>query len=258
MNTSLPEHKIDRPKIDRPKNVEEPIFKNLPLGTTLILLVIIAIFLARLGEPKGEMYIWAAKAALVSADLTDYLVHGIGQVSELLPLISYQFLHAGIFHLVMNAAMLLQVGPICEIGLIPHANMNNYANMPKSPLARKLKLRAAFWFVLYFLLCGIFAALGFVLLNLGSNIPLVGASGSISGAYAGYLWSVFIMAPKGSQILKPLVNSAVVFLVINVGLAAVVRGNDLIAIAWEAHLFGFLAGLALYPLFYRFSRNSAI
>lgn len=249
MNTSIPEHKIDKPE-----KIREPIFKNLPPGTILILLVIGTIFVARMGEPTGYMYPWAANAAMVSAKFTLFIENGSGGIKELWPLISYQFLHAGAFHMVMNAAMLLQVGPICEIGFIPHANLNNYANMPKAPFAEKLKAKAAFWFIAYFLVCGIIAALGFVMLNPNSSIPLVGASGAISGVFAGYLWSAFIMAPRGSTILRPLVESAVVFLVINVGLAAIVRGSDLIAIAWEAHLFGFLAGLALYPLFYRASR----
>jgi membrane associated rhomboid family serine protease len=240
MNTSIPEHKIDRQE-----NGKEPIFKNLPLGTLLILLIIAAIFIARMGEPEGGIYVWAANAALVSGKLTQYLTQSTGGANELWPLISYQFLHAGIFHMVMNAAMLLQVGPICEIGFIPHANLNNYTSMPKQPFAQKLKMKAAALVILYFLACGIIAALGFVWLNWDSLIPLVGASGSISGIFAGYLWSAFIMAPKGSQIVRPLAESAVVFLFINVGLAALVRGSDLIAIAWEAHLFGFLAGLAL-------------
>lgn len=249
MNTSIPEHKPTNSNSPR-----EPIFKNLPLGTLLILLIIGAIFVVRLGEPEGSNYVWAAKAALVSGKLTQYLTQGTGGTSELWPLISYQFLHAGIFHMVMNVAMLLQVGPICEIGFIPNANLNNYSNMPKENFATKLKAKAALLFILYFLACGIIAALGFVWFNWDSPIPLVGASGSISGIFAGYLWSAFIMAPRGSQIVRPLAESAIVFLIINVGLAALVRGSDLIAIAWEAHLFGFLAGLALYPLFYRLSR----
>ncbi|KAF0109670.1 MAG: rhomboid family protein [Hyphomonadaceae bacterium] len=253
MNTSVPEHKPTNS--DSPR---EPIFKNLPIGTILILLVIGAIFVARIGEPEGGTYVWAANLQLISQKIALYLTEGTGGTNELWTLISYQFLHAGRFHIVMNAAMLLQVGPICEIGFIPHANLNNYANMPRANFAQKLKMKAALLFILYFLACGIIAALGFVWLNSSSSIPLVGASGSISGIFAGYLWSAFIMAPRGSQIVRPLAESAIVFLVINVGLAALVRGSNLIAIAWEAHLFGFLAGLVLYPLFYRLSRTGTM
>jgi membrane associated rhomboid family serine protease len=42
-------------------------------------------------------------------------------------------------------------------------------------------------FLIFYLLCGIAAALVFVAFNLHSNVPLIGASGAISGVLAAYL-----------------------------------------------------------------------
>ncbi len=42
-------------------------------------------------------------------------------------------------------------------------------------------------FLVFYLVCGVGAALGFALMEPNSQIPMVGASGAISGVLAGYL-----------------------------------------------------------------------
>lgn len=234
---------------------KEPIFQNLPQGTIALLAIMILVQLLRIGETDlRNTAAWVDSSSLVAIRLKDFFQNGIGGFGALWPLIGYQFLHGGFFHLTMNSAMLLQVGPISEIGFIPGANLINYKTIPENAFGRRVKLQAAIWFILFFLSCGIFGGLGFYFLNPDSNIMLMGASGSISGVFAGYLWSAFIMAPRGHLVLKPLISSAMVFLFINVGLAAFARSIDAIPIAWESHLFGFIGGLIFYPIFYRLSR----
>jgi membrane associated rhomboid family serine protease len=55
--------------------------------------------------------------------------------------------------------------------------------------------------------------------------------------------------------IRPVLTSAGVFLLINVGLAWVGRALNIVPIAWESHLGGFLGGLVLYPLIARVGRR---
>ena len=73
---------------------------------------------------------------------------------------------------------------------------------------------------------------------------------AISGVFAGFLIGAYKMVRDGRKILKLLSGSALVFLILNVGGAFVARLSNIIPIAWEAHLFGFLTGMATYPFFY--------
>lgn len=78
---------------------------------------------------------------------------------SLYQLVSYQFLHGGFMHILFNMLVLLSFGSYIE---------NKYG-------ARK--------FLIYYLLCGIFAALFHIYLSTHNSV-LVGASGSIWGIMA--------------------------------------------------------------------------
>ena len=71
-------------------------------------------------------------------------------------LITYQFLHGGFLHLIFNMLALVSILPAVE----------DYLDSKK--------------FLIYYLICGIFAGL-FNTFMTGSTIPMVGASGSIWG-----------------------------------------------------------------------------
>lgn len=227
----------------------EPVFNNLPIGTLALLAVMAAIHLLVHYAPSEVFMNWANNNALSPARLFQYFENNSVNLETIKPLIYHQFLHAGEFHLLMNSAMLFQVGAITEIGLMARANPISYNDANLSA-----KMKSAILFICFFLICGIGSALGYILLNHNSMTPMVGASGAISGAFGGYLWSAFLMAPKGTSVVKQLLSSAFVFLIINVVLAAAARNSGVIPIAWEGHLFGFITGLVLYPLFFKLSR----
>jgi len=108
-----------------------------------------------------------------------------------------------------------------------------------------------FRFLIFYLACGVAAALGHGLLDTQSEIPMIGASGALAGVLGAY----FLLYPKARVLVWffwvfIFYVPAVVVLgfwfisqVINFG-----SGADL-GIAWVAHIAGFLAGLALIPLF---------
>jgi membrane associated rhomboid family serine protease len=114
-------------------------------------------------------------------------------------------------------------------------------------------------FVAFYLLCGLAAAVGQVLTNLSSAIPMVGASGAISGVMGGYLIlypnvRVFTLVPLGffitSMALPAWMMLGYWFLIQFVGgLAAF--GGERGGVAFWAHVGGFVAGVVLIKLFAR-------
>jgi membrane associated rhomboid family serine protease len=111
-------------------------------------------------------------------------------------------------------------------------------------------------FVWFYLLCGIAADYVYVFFSPGSEIPLVGASGAISGVLGAYLMlhpkaSITTLAPGFYSIKLP----AWFFLIIWFGmqvllqLASVSRGHSGGGVAYLAHIGGFATGLILIFFF---------
>jgi membrane associated rhomboid family serine protease len=113
-------------------------------------------------------------------------------------------------------------------------------------------------FIVFYLLSGIAAALAQVLAEPDSVIPMVGASGAISGVMGGYLVlyprvRVFTILPLGfffTTIALPAWAMLIYWMVIQIfgGLTQVVAGEGG-GVAFWAHLGGFLAGVALIKVF---------
>lgn len=158
-----------------------------------------------------------------------------GVVDAVLALVGYTFLHGGWLHLAINSTWLLAMG---------------------SGVARRL---GAGRFLLFYFLCGVLAALTYVVAQAGSMVPAIGASGAISGLLGGVVR--FAVARPGGGGRHGLVSLrdrrllilAVLWLAINLGLgrnglSGLTGGQP---IAWEAHLGGFFAGLILFGPFDR-------
>ena len=113
-------------------------------------------------------------------------------------------------------------------------------------------------FVVFYLVTGLAAALAHVLLNTGSAVPMVGASGAISGVMGAYLllyprarvhtlfFFIFFVrvVPLPAWVL---LGYWMLLQVAGLGAAATVGGG----VAYAAHVGGFLAGIALIPFFSR-------
>jgi membrane associated rhomboid family serine protease len=112
-------------------------------------------------------------------------------------------------------------------------------------------------FVVFYLVCGLAAALVQVVTNPSSAIPMVGASGAISGVMGAYLVlfprvRVFAMVPPFFwSIALPAWTMLLYWLAIQFfgGLAAF--GGETGGVAFWAHVGGFVAGLVLVKLFAR-------
>ncbi len=111
-------------------------------------------------------------------------------------------------------------------------------------------------FTLFYLICGVAAALTLAAMEPASQVPMVGASGAISGVLAGYVLlypraRVTVVVPLGI-IFYPLKISAVwvvgFWFVIQL-VSALLSQAGQPGVAWWAHVGGFVAGLVLTPLF---------
>jgi len=110
-------------------------------------------------------------------------------------------------------------------------------------------------FLIFFTLCGVSAALVYLAFNWASPVPVVGASGAISGLMPAALrllpgqapWAAHSDAPLAPLFSRPVLVFTVFFAVINVltGLTGLGIGGESGLVAWQAHLGGFLAGLLL-------------
>ncbi|MGH7572781.1 MAG: rhomboid family intramembrane serine protease [Gemmatimonadota bacterium] len=110
-------------------------------------------------------------------------------------------------------------------------------------------------YLVFYLLCGVAAALAQILLDLDSQIPSLGASGAISGVLAAYL----ILFPK--QRVRVLVFRAITqmpaIIVIGMwivlqfinGIGQMARTEQTGGVAYAAHIGGFVAGLLLVWVF---------
>lgn len=188
----------------------------------------------------------APALAVVAAILASYLVQSLlapgidwglrGGVSSLAlqegrwwTLFTALFIHGGWPHALMNALGALAFG---------------------APVARLLKGRgggsAAFY--LFYLACGVLANLGYGVLNWNSPVPAVGASGAVFGlmgaasrllfAHEGRLAPLLSRGPLGMSAALAIAGALIWVTGITPGMPGAV-------VAWEAHLFGFLAGLFL-------------
>ena len=115
-----------------------------------------------------------------------------------------------------------------------------------------------FRFTIFYILCGAIAAGAHILVNPASTIPLVGASGAVSGILGAYLLKhphARIKTLLPVYIIWAVDIPAFVFLLIWVGLHIFAQSTlpigDKGGIAYLAHIAGFTAGLILINLFRR-------
>ncbi len=112
-------------------------------------------------------------------------------------------------------------------------------------------------FVVFYLLCGVAAALAQALPDPDSQIPMVGASGAISGVLGAYLLMfprahVLVLIPLGffTQLVR-LPAMLVLGLWFGMQLLSEKFVQEGAGVAFRAHIGGFVAGMLLLPIFRR-------
>ncbi len=213
----------------------QPIF-NTPLVVPGLIAVLAAAHAARIYAPPARsqdiIFEYALVPARYSRAFLESRMLNPGPIWEqAVPFVSYMGLHNDWTHLIINSLWLLAFGPI---------------------VARRL---GAGLFLLFFLLCGIAGALFYLGFNWGSPVPVVGASGAISGLMAAGLrmlpgqapWAAPGTAPLAPIFSRQILVFTAVWAAINLlaGVTGLGMGGEDGLIAWQAHLGGYLAGLLL-------------
>jgi membrane associated rhomboid family serine protease len=205
-----------------------------PVVTITCIAVCVLVFVyqtslpARLGD--AFIYQYGAIPALVFGQTN------LPEMSVAIPayatLITSMFLHGGWMHLIGNMLYLWVFGNNIE-DVIGHAK-----------------------YVLFYLACGILAALSHALTDPSSPIPMVGASGAISGVLGAYV----LLFPRARVlVLIPGLGTTRVAAGVVLGMWFIMQllsggmslGSKAEGVAFFAHIGGFLAGMVLIGLFKR-------
>jgi membrane associated rhomboid family serine protease len=155
-------------------------------------------------------------------------------VPSVITVFTSMFMHGGLMHIIFNMWFLWIFGDNIE-----------------SVLGHKR-------FVLFYLLCGVGAALVQIQINTGSQIPMVGASGAIAGVLGAYL----IRFPRATVHVLVILIIFITFIrvpaMVVIGfwfLSNLTAGLGTLGIeetggtAWFAHLGGFVSGVVLNQIF---------
>lgn len=200
-----------------------------PWITWGLILACVTIYLLQLQAPPGELQRLVLGLGVIPAALM-----GDAQLSEdlyLVPawatLVTHQFLHGSLPHVIFNMAYLWVFGDNIEDAM-GHRR-----------------------FLVFFLLCGVAGGLAEVVAEPGLTAPIIGASGAISGILGAYL----LLHPQAKVLVPiivfPVYLPAYFLLLVWIAFqiyAATALPPDLLAeggVAWWAHIGGFLAGLVL-------------
>jgi membrane associated rhomboid family serine protease len=190
-------------------------------------------------EGSRAVQAFVLEFGLVPCRLTGNCVSPEGFPPPMVSMFTSMFLHGGLFHVAGNMLYLWIFGNNVE-DTLGHVR-----------------------FVVFYLACGIGAALGQTAFGPHSTVPMIGASGAVSGVLGAYL----LLSPR-ANVLTLIVFGFFIRLVripaaIVLGLwFAVQFVNGLVTwsasgsgeaagggVAWFAHIGGFLVGMALlYPL----------
>ncbi|MFM7320455.1 MAG: rhomboid family intramembrane serine protease [Armatimonadota bacterium] len=194
--------------------------RNTPYATWSLCALCVAVFLA--GLVGFDPLPWA----LVPAEWRS--------IGSLATWTTHIFLHAGFLHLFGNLSYLLIFGNNVEDRMGP--------------------LR----FVAFYLVCGYAAAAAHIATEPGTAVPMVGASGAISGVLGAYL-ALFPRAPVRAYVLGLFAVTVPAWMMLLSWFAwqVLAHGFTLVdngasgdgGVAYGAHIGGFVAGLSLHRLF---------
>jgi membrane associated rhomboid family serine protease len=157
----------------------------------------------------------------------------LNDMPEQFRLVTYTFIHGSLWHLFGNMIFLFVFGDNVEDAL-------------------------GHWrYILFYVACGAIAALTHSVMTSSPGVPLIGASGAISGVIGAYLMlhpniRVWVLMPLPVLPFLPLRFSAAfiigVWIVYQIVSAIYLSGD---ATAWWAHVGGFFAGVVLISIMKR-------
>jgi membrane associated rhomboid family serine protease len=205
-----------------------------PPATLVLCLALVACFgLYHLAEERLQYWALTNFAFVPAWFLLQFeAANGGLSLHGILPLVSHAFLHVDFMHLLLNAGFLLAFGAVVE----RHFGV----------------LR----FVVMFICCAAAGAVFQALVEGPGGPPMIGASGAVYGMLGAAVLLMF--RAEVSQRLKRALIFVAVIMGVNLVVGLLSRGGTLMGgeIAWQAHIGGFVAGLALAVLFGAWTRRA--
>ncbi len=213
--------------------------ETIPVVTYLLVMANVAVFAYQafirisLGPHAAALFVF--RAGLTPAELTHFSDIGPPDLVPVpLTILTSMFVHGGLLHLLGNMLFLWIFGD----------NIEDYMG----------HLR----YLVFYIGTGVIATICHILGNPGSRIPVVGASGAISGVLGAYL----LLYPKARVVtLIPIffffqIVRLPAFLFLGVWFVMqILSTGSGVGVAFLAHIGGFLAGLIAVPIFKRNRRR---
>lgn len=204
-----------------------------PTATITIIGACVAVFLFQLTLSQRGQQVLALGYGMIPAVLfgTRRLSAAIPTVAPWMTIFTSMFLHGGFLHIIGNMIYLWVFGPAVEDAL------------------------GSIRYFIFYIACGVAAALTQAYVDPAANTPMIGASGAISGILGAYL----LLFPRARVVVlffwglittlnlpaKLLLLWWIAIQVVSILLSSGEEGG----VAWYAHVGGFLAGMALIWIF---------
>ena len=150
---------------------DQPRFST-PYVTYFLVALNVVIFVMELAvgaQSRGELNAFIYQFGVVPQQVTGFLAGTpFNPLAAVVPIFTSMFLHGSWLHIIGNMWVLWIFGDNIE---------DHLGHFP---------------YLVFYLVCGVAAAVAHILLNVGSNVPTVGASGAIAGIMGAY----FVLYPK--------------------------------------------------------------
>ena len=190
----------------------------------------VLVFLWELSLSDQGLKVALYRYGAVAAQLTGTGQQGVGTPPDWSTLVTSMFLHGGVAHIAGNMLYLWIFGDNVELAM------------------------GRVRFFIFYIVCGIAAALAQIWMSPASTFPLIGASGAISGVLGAYL----LLYPWGRVRVLILPFPIIIIRVIEVPamlvlgfwfalqlLSGIFSNPEEPGVAFMAHVGGFMAGMAL-------------
>ena len=213
-----------------------------PIITYCLIIICIFVFLIELASPSyrtGEFfYSYGLIPSVLLGKLK--LASSMYVIPAYLTIITSMFVHGGFMHLIGNMLYMWIFADNIEDSL------------------GKVK------FLIFYILCGIGAAMAQVFTDTNSQIPMVGASGAIGGVLGAYLVNypkakILVLIPFGffSQIIKIKALYVLFFWCILQFINSALTNSNGGGVAYAAHIGGFISGVILILFLNKKNKNKS-
>lgn len=201
-----------------------------PYVTVLLIVINVLVFFYEVSLGP-YFHIFITKYGAIPLFVTKMMAPS-GYPPPYITIFSSMFLHGGLFHVGGNMLYLWIFGNNVEDSM------------------------GHFRFIIFYLLSGIIAVYTFAIINPGSLIPMIGASGAVSGVLGAYLIlfpraKVLTLIPLGlyMQVVRIPAKFVLGFWIVIQVINGLFTGGTGGGVAWFAHIGGFVAGMILIRFF---------